>query len=179
LYFSDPASGSVVHFDLFTALKWRSFDFLRCDRFLARKRNLGLFAVPHAAHEAATSLLATMIYTGQVKDKYKAGIKAGFAAEPDEATALLAQTYGQHLAQFIMAAGAAEKWSDLEAATPALRRALIFRQLFGHPVRTFGSFFSDTKRVLKRLRQPPGISLVLCGADGCGKSTVGALLSES
>src|SRR5881227_1316679 len=42
-YFSDPASGAVVHFDLFTALKWRSFDFLRCERLFTRRRNPGLF----------------------------------------------------------------------------------------------------------------------------------------
>src|SRR5262245_57090932 len=54
-YFSHQETGAIVHFDLFTALKWRSFDFLRCDRFLARKRSRGSFAVPHIAHEAATS----------------------------------------------------------------------------------------------------------------------------
>ena len=36
-YFSSNHSNAQAHFDLFTNLKWRSFDFLRCDEFLAQK----------------------------------------------------------------------------------------------------------------------------------------------
>jgi thymidylate kinase len=178
-YFSHKITSAVVHFDLFTALKWRTFDFIRCDRFLARKRNLALFPVPHIAHEAATSLLATMIYTGHVKDKYKSAIQAGFAAESAEATALLAQSYGERSARFLVEAGTTGRWGELEAATPGLRRNLAMRQICNHPLRTFGSFLADARRVVNRFSRPPGLTVVLCGADGCGKSTIGGLLSES
>lgn len=178
-YFSHQETGMVVHFDLFTALKWRTFDFLRCDRFLARKRRLGLLAAPHVAHEAATSLLATMIYTGQMKEKYKPAIQAGFAAEPEEATTLLAESYGERLARFMVEAGISGRWSEIEAATLALRRNLIARQLCNHLFRSVCSAVTDTFRVLNRFCRPPGLSIVLCGADGCGKSTIGDLLAEA
>ena len=178
-YFSHKDSGVVIHFDLFTALKWRTFHFLRCDRFLERKRNIGLFAVPHVAHEAATSLLATMIYTGQVKEKYKPAIQAGFAAEPAEAAAVLAGSYGESLAEFVVDAGAAGRWSEIEAATPRLRQNLIARQVCNHPLESIRSASADAMRILNRFFWPPGLSLVLCGADGCGKSTIGDLLSQS
>src|SRR5262249_22735528 len=37
LYSSSPRSCAQVHFDLFTALKWRGFEFLNCRGFLDRR----------------------------------------------------------------------------------------------------------------------------------------------
>ena len=178
LYFSSTHSNSQVHFDLFTNLKWRSFDFLRCDEFLQRRVTRDLFSTPHPADEAATNLLATMIYTGKVKEKYKPSVTAGFRNEPAIATSLLAKTYGSRLAEVVVASGAKENWPQLEAAAPALRRALITRQLMRNPLAKLGSFFKDSARLLKRLIHPPGLTVVLCGADGSGKSTVARAIIE-
>jgi thymidylate kinase len=67
---------------------------------------------------------------------------------------------------------------QLEAATPILRRALIARQLTRKPWATLASFFTDGTRVLKRIFHPTGLTVVLCGADGSGKSTVGRAIVE-
>jgi thymidylate kinase len=177
-YFSTNDSNTQVHFDLFTDLKWRSFDFLRCDEFLQRRITRDLFSIPHSADEAATNLLATMIYTGKVKDKYKPSITAGFRNEPAVATPLLAHSYGPRLAELVVASGAKENWPELEATTPDLRRALITRQLTHQPFATAASFLKVIARLLKRLTHSPGITVVLCGADGSGKSTVSRALIE-
>ena len=92
------------------------------------------FAVPHPAQEAATNLLASMIFTGRVKEKYKASVGAAFRAEPGAATALLARTYGQAHASFLAEAGAQEQWEAIENRTGELRRVLIVRQLAARPV---------------------------------------------
>lgn len=178
LYFSTKHSNAQVHFDLFTDLKWRSFDFLRCGEFLQRRVNRDLFSIPHPADEAATNLLATMIYTGKVKEKYKPSIATGFRNEPAMAKSLLAKTYGPRLAEVVVAAGAKENWPQLEAATPALRRALITHQLARHPLAVLASFYKDSPRLLKRLIHPPGLTIVFCGADGSGKSTVARAIIE-
>jgi len=178
LFLSSRTSNVQTHIDLFTALKWRSFDFLDCSEFLARRVERGLFAVPHPAHEAATNLLAYMIYAGQVKPKYKPSITTGFRANLDMANSLLTKTYGSQLARFLVDAGAREKWNDLEASTPALSRALIARQLTRQPFRLASSFLTDARRVAKRLIRPPGLTVVLCGADGSGKSTAQAGLTK-
>jgi hypothetical protein len=171
LYLSHRESNAQAHFDLFTALKWRGLDFLDCRGFLERRVQRALFAVPHPADEAATNLLAFMIYTGQVKPKYRTSIAAGFRAEPARAIDLLAGTYGAAHAEFLVAAGAKEQWAAIEGATQALRRTLIARQLTRHPWRTLGSLLTDVTRLVRRFWQPPGLTVVLCGADGCGKST--------
>jgi thymidylate kinase len=176
LYFSSMDTTAQAHFDLFTALKWRSFDFLCCDDFLRSKVMRGLFAIPHPAHEAATNLLATMIYTGRVKEKYKPSIAAGFRAEAPTATDLLARTYDPAHAKFLVAAGAEGRWDEMEAATGALRQALILRQMTSRPLRTAASAIANAGRLTARMFRPPGLSVVLCGADGSGKSTAAAAI---
>jgi thymidylate kinase len=172
-------SNAEAHIDTFQGLQWRAFDFLSCDRFLAKKISKGLFSVPHPAHEAATSLLAHMIYTGQIKDKYKASILAGFKTDPSEARRLLAETYGEKKARFIVEAGTAEQWDALARATGALRRSLMFRQIVQHPFRTAGSLLRNGSRIVRRYFRPPGLCVVLCGADGSGKSTVATAIVDA
>ena len=178
LYFSDRKTNFQVHFDLFTALKWRSFEFINCRPFLARRRARDVFAIPHAADEAATNLLAFMIYTGRVKEKYKRSISEGFRAEGAVAAGLLAETYGESNAKFLVRAGAEQKWAELEARTTELRRALILRSLTRHAFRTVKSLLADASRLLRRFVRPPGLTVVLCGADGSGKSTAGRAIIE-
>jgi thymidylate kinase len=179
LFLSNPDSSAQAHFDLFTALKWRGFDFLDCRGFLQRKVQRDLFAIPHPADEAATNLLASMIFTGKVKEKYLPSIVAGFRDEAQAAKQLLAQTYGQAQARFIVEAGAAERLTEIEGRTGALRRTLILRQVTRHLWRTSKSLLTDAARLSRRIARPPGLTVVLCGADGCGKSTAAAALIES
>jgi thymidylate kinase len=179
LYFSGCNSNAQAHFDLFTALKWRGLDFLEAQDFLGRKVERGSFAVPHPADEASTNLLATMIYTAKVKEKYKTSIASGFRDYPALTRDLLARTYGAQHAGAIVSAGAKEQWAEIEASTPALRKALVVRQLVCKPWRTAKSLLTDAKRLVKRWLRPPGMSVVLCGADGSGKSRAAELLVES
>jgi thymidylate kinase len=171
LYLSSPQSNAQAHFDLFTSLKWRGFDFLACQEFLKRKVARDLFSIPHPADETATKLLASLIYTGKVKEKYRVAIAAGCRTEAAAITALLARTYGEEHAKFLVDAAAQEKWDAIEAATALLRRALVLRQLTRHPWHTATSLLADARRFVGRLLRPPGVTVVLCGADGSGKST--------
>lgn len=179
LYLSCPTTGEEVHFDLFVDLQWRGFDFLEAGAFLDRRVNRGLFDIPHPVDEGASKLLAIMIYTGKVKDHYKPSIATAFKSGGKEAGGLLARTYGQGLAEVLVAAGAAEKWAEVEALTPALRRALIWRQAVLSPLRTLASLARSVRRWVSRWLHPPGLTVVLCGPDGCGKSTAGKALIEN
>jgi thymidylate kinase len=178
LYFSRPESGEQVHFDLFAALKWRGFDFLRCQDFLTQKILRGDLAIPHPAHEAATNLLASFIFIGQVKPKYRDSIAAAFRAEPETVINLLAQSYGVDHARAVVTAAQREEWPRIEKCAGKLRRTLILRQLAGSPLRTLGALFADGARLLNRFFRKPGLAIVLCGADGSGKSTVAPKVIE-
>ena len=178
LYLSSRQSNAQAHFDLFTALKWRGFEFVACQKFLRHKMGRDLFFIPHPADETAAKLLASLIYTGKVKEKYKPFIAAGLQAEPAAITNLLARTYGPAHASFLVKAGAQARWADIEAATGTLRRALILRQLMRRPWRTIRSLLLDAQRLARRFLRPPGVTVVLCGADGSGKSTAATALME-
>ncbi len=171
LFLHHPKSNAQAHFDLFTGLKWRGFDFLPAVGLLQRKVTRDLFTIPHPADEAATKLLASLIYTGKVKDQYKPAICVGFKAEPALAIELLAGAYGRPLALFLGNAAARGDWATIEGATGRLRRALVFRQLARAPRRTLRSLLVDARRLVDRFLWPPGLTVVLCGADGSGKST--------
>jgi len=171
LYLSSPQSNAQAHFDLFTSLKWRGFDFLDCREFIQRKVARELLWIPHPADETATKLMASLIYTGKVKEKYRSAIAAGCGTEAAAITDLLARTYGAEHAKFLVDAAAEEKWDAIEASTGLLRRALVLRQLTRQPWRTAISLLADARRFVGRLLRPPGVTVVMCGADGSGKST--------
>lgn len=178
LYFSHPQSGAEAHFDLFAALKWRGFDFLPAEDFLAKKIARDSFFIPHPAHEAAANLLAFFIFNGRVKEKYRPGIAAGFRAEPEAARALMAKSYGDELAGEFVRLGAEENWSAIESKLREARKTLVLRQSALQPLRTFASLDLDFDRLLRRIFYPPGLAIVLCGPDGCGKSTVAPQIVE-
>ncbi len=177
-YFYHPGSGTQAHFDLFTNLKWRSFDFLPGEEFLEQRGSRGLFSIPHPAHEAATNLLATMIYNGRIKESYKATITQGFRDHGTEAKRILAIIYGNRLADLMVEAGASEQWNTLQRATGKLRRALILRQLLHRPFSVLCSAIAEGRRLTRRWWRPPGLAVVLCGPDGSGKSSAGRALVE-
>ncbi len=179
LYLSHPQTNAQVHFDLFTALKWRGFDFLRCDGFLARKVEREHFAVPHPADEAATNQLASLIFSGKVKEKYQQPVTTGFRRERTAATEVLAASYGSELAEFLVKTGSEGNWPQIEARVGQLRRTLVLRQLAGSPFQTARSLFSDAVRLTRRLLHPPGMIVALCGADGSGKSTAARNMTGS
>jgi thymidylate kinase len=178
LYLSGLQSNAQAHFDLFTGLRWRGLDFLDCRALFDRKVDRGLFAVPHPAHEAAASLLENLVYHGKIKEKYRSYIAAGFRAEPAEALELLGRTWSAGQAQFLVAAAAAEKWTEIEARSRALRRALILRQAARRPCQAAASLLADAARFARRAARPPGLTVALCGADGSGKSTAARAIIE-
>jgi thymidylate kinase len=178
LYLSDPRSNAQAHFDLYTGFRWRGLEFLDCRALFDRRVDRGLFAVPHPAHEAAASLLENLVYNGTVKEKYRSSIAAGFQAEPVEALELLGRTWGAAQAAFLVAMATVEEWTEIEARSGALRRALILRQAGRRPWRTAASLLADAARFARRAARPPGLTVALCGADGSGKSTAARAIIE-
>lgn len=65
------------------------------------------------------------------------------------------------------------KFSILQDAIPELKKHLIKN---ARP--SVRDFFREAGRKLKRVFQPTGIIIALLGPDGCGKSTLGAILQK-
>jgi thymidylate kinase len=171
-------SGAQTHFDLCLGTWWRGFELVDVSAFLQRRMDRGLFAIPHPVDEAVNSLIGYLIHAGKVKEKYRAKIQEVFLQHPADAQASLAPVYGGALAKMIVENAGKGSWEAIEKQVPALRRALIVRQLTRRPMGTLGFLLKTCTRWIRRWFNPPGISVVLCGADGCGKSTATALLVQ-
>jgi thymidylate kinase len=173
LYFSAVESRSQIHFDLFAGFTWRGIPFLDSEPFLQSKIQRASFFVPHPAHESACNLLSSLVYTGKLKGKYQASISAGFSNHPETARTLLGKTYGSILAKRIVDAAIAGRWAEIESLAGVVRATAVRRRLASRPFCTLTAAASDASRVVHRYFHPPGRAVVLCGPDGCGKSTVG------
>lgn len=167
-----PESGQQIQFDLFAKLAWRGFNLIAAASVLRRAVPRGGFFVPHPEDEAVINLLTRLIYHGYVKEKYRPAITAQIAANAAAVTAELAQTFGGPRARALLSAARAGDWEAVGRQSGGLRRSLLIRGLGRHPLRTLGALIHDAVRLTGRFWRPPGITVVLVGADGCGKSTV-------
>jgi len=178
LYFSTADSRSQIHFDLFDGFTWRGIPFLDSNPFLQGRLPRDNFFVPHAAHESVCNLLSSLVYTGKLKSKYQADISASFAAYSEIARTLIEKTCGANLARRIVDAASTGRWAEIELLAGAVRTTAVRRQFTSRPLRTLAAVASDARRVVHRFFSPPGKAIVLCGPDGCGKSTVGPLVVD-
>ncbi len=171
-FFFHPASLAQIQIDLFSTLKWHTFKLFSVSEVLARRVQRPLFAIPDPLDEALVSLVYPLVYQGQVREKYRAGILRAFQSQTDQARARLAETFGAELAGEMVELILRQEWSELERRAPRLRRALVKRRLLRHPFQTLASLWDDSLRFFKRLAAPAGLMVAVLGADGSGKSTV-------
>ena len=171
-FFFHLQSLQQIQIDLFFGLKWRGFAMLSPLQLMAKRIDRPLFAIPHPVHEAILNLLTRLIHHGYVRDKYKPSILAGFRSAPEEARAILSELFGSSLAHEVVEHSLNESWSEVERRWKVLRKSLVRRQLIRHPWLTLRSQAYDLARAVKRVIHPPGLTVVLLGADGSGKSTV-------
>ena len=164
--------------DLFTSLGFRVFNVLPVNDVLDRRIMGPLFAHPHAVDESIVNLLTRLLYQGYVKEKYRPGILKAFLESPDAARERLAGAFGAGNASFLVEAVEAESWSEIENRAGSLRRTLLGHGLTRQSAHTLRSIVKDARRLALRWLRPPGLSVVLLGPDGCGKSTVGGKVIE-
>lgn len=178
LFFFNPETRAQAQFDLFHTLNWRGLMLLPTQPVLNWRIDRGLFAIPHPVHEAINNLMGRLIYHGYVKENYKEFILTTFRKYPQEAETKLRRMAGKEVAVKITAAVLESNWPAVEAQTNSLRRGLTLQRGFFRPTETFRQMLHDARRLTARLFRPPGITLVLLGPDGSGKSSVAKRLLD-
>lgn len=179
LFFHHPGSLWQIHFDLFHNLNWRGCRLLDSREVLDRRIARELFAIPHPLHEALINLLPRLLLQGRVKESYRLPIQAAMRNEPSAATESLARIFGPAAASSLVRQILGGSWGEIEARAGALRWRLAWRAATRRPIATLTAQRRDLRRYLGRLRRPPGLAVVLLGADGSGKSTVATRLTEA
>jgi len=92
---------------------------------------------------------------------------------------LLRRICGSHRAQWLADRTREGNWMEIEKVGHKLRSEIKRRRLKSRPLRTLGSWLFRPWGWLQRASARPGITVVLSGADGCGKSTAGKILIEN
>ena len=178
-FFHHPESLRQIQIDLFSSLRWHAFEVVSTETVLARRLDRGLFDIPHPAHEAVLDLITRLLYQGEVREKYRPIILAGFKAHSEVARPLMEAAFGSGWAEVLVTQSLREDWAALERAWKPLRRTLVWRRCSRHPWATLKALCGDVARGLRRVLQPGGMTVVILGADGSGKSTVGDRIIEN
>lgn len=172
LYFHSAAARQV-HFDLFTGFFWRGLPFLNAQSVLDGRSRGELFAVPNPVAEAAINLLSGLLHAGVAKSKYRESAQEAARQFPVEFTQRLAWGLGDDVARRLTDSAGRGDWGAVESMAPTLRRALLRRHFRQKSVLCLRNLARDAGRLVRRFLHPPGLAMVLCGPDGCGKSTAG------
>lgn len=179
LFFFHPESRQQLQFDLFPKLAWRGFEFIASAGILERRVARGDFFIPDPADEAIVNLLTRLLYHGYVKEKYRPAIIAQLETKAAIIAQRLGETFGGRGASELIRLASGGDWDGVGQMGSCLRWQLMLRGTVFHPLRTLGALLKDGVRLLGRFIHPPGITVVLVGADGCGKSTVAERLVEA
>jgi thymidylate kinase len=179
LYLTHEETCEQIHIDLFTDCLWRGFTLLSAAEVCACRVHGPLFDIPHPAHEAVISFLKTVLYDGEVKERYRSDIIVRFGAHERLVMPVLARAFGRRRAKALVRDVSRGHWPGIADRVQALHLALMVRQFSGAPLRTAVSLWhNEIVRLCQRALQPVGISIALIGPDGSGKTAVARALKE-
>jgi hypothetical protein len=137
---------------------------------LARRRRLRSFWIP-PADLAFGSYLARSIGKERLDDARARRLSGLYAEDPVGCQAQVARFWGPRSAALIVAAAESGDWSAVQQQIGRLQRQLRRRAVLCAP----GAYVANRLRTLRdrcgRLLRPDGLSVVLLGSDGAGKSS--------
>lgn len=153
-----------VHIDFMCGLKWHSFLFADHQSMFRERRRFKCFYIPSQEHEAATNLLTRLLYSGSVREKYRDGIAEAGMQVAEKLFGVLSPWIGSKLAREFVEASNKREWKRIERATNTARAHVIIANL-RKPLSFVIRILSDVCRLIRRVVDSPGLSLVLVGGD--------------
>ena len=140
-------------------------------------RPYGNFFVPQPGCEAALAV-RDLLLKSTIRDKYRRPSAAAIATDPHRFVGTLAGCFHPELIKLLKTLIEQQKWDELSALAPSLRRSLYGRAiLLRLPMQTFRFVQFAIERLAETCR-PTGMFLVLVGPDGSGKTTIARKLGD-
>ena len=137
---------------------------------LATRRRHQSFWVPAVELEFG-SYLVRKIAKGRLDEAQGRRLSALYRQAPDRCRLQVGRFWAGAAAGQIVSAAQSGDWSGVGRDLPRLREELLRRRALGQPLRLCRNWLSGTlARVRRWLRPEHGLSIVLLGPDGTGKS---------
>jgi thymidylate kinase len=141
------------------------------EEMLASRQRYGRFWVPAPDIEFA-AYLVRVIDSDKLTDGRAQRLVRAFRQNPEAAKLRLTPIFDGEDAQTLLAAALSENWEPVRKRISEIAKRLRRRSLLRH--RLAAAVFQLRMLMKKacRLARPPGVSVVLLGPDGAGKSSV-------
>src|SRR5690606_11428517 len=122
--------------------------------------------------EGACLLLAGLLSTGTVKEKYRAAIRASATEHAATFGRILAGAFGPKSGGTLADNIRAADWAGIEGMVPRLRRAAPLSALRRAPLSQLSLWARYLCQLTRKVLFPPGATIAIVGIDGSGKTTL-------
>jgi thymidylate kinase len=145
--------------------------FYTCREILESRRRQGQFWVPAARIEFGCSLVRRVAkeYLGE---EHARKLSALYREDPAGCREQIARFWGGESAARLVAAAGSGNWELIRGDLSRLREQLFRRFTLRHPFRSAWNCLAAIGRRARRLLRPGGLSMIMLGPDGVGKSSV-------
>lgn len=140
-------------------------------KILAARRSCGTFHVPSPAHQAA-GYLATALLKGKFDTARTRRLASLYRSDPTGSATEIAYLFPDAERGLLLRALADDQWGQVIASAPQFRTGLIARLRSKDPNARVARTFGKLADRLGRLIRPRGLSVVVLGPDGAGKSSI-------
>jgi len=128
---------------------------------------------------ALSILLSRRIVKDQLSDTAKRKLMLMFREAPTHCRSRIQRLWGKRRARILIDALETGQWAHVHRSIRSLRRVLLRRARLRHPGRYIRNVLCAAGRKVKRIVKPDrGLSVVLLGPDGSGKSSVQCAVSQ-
>jgi thymidylate kinase len=168
-------SDAPLHLDFYHgAFTWHGIKFLEDAALLARTQRREFFQSPRPAHEAISLWLASLLWGGFFKDRYRARIFDLLAVTEERAefNRIIARYFGPPGLAAVQRIAEPTSKQDWQKIAAIMRGQLKRRTLWQHPFRTLTCTLRYWICEIQQMITPPGLHVAILGPDGAGKSTV-------
>jgi thymidylate kinase len=163
-------SGELLHIDLFDRIEWHALEFADSKILIQRRKWNGTVHIPEHSDELYLNLVTRLLYECKIRDKHREQAQ-GFAGSFHDITAAFCRHLGAKGAD-IATQLKVSNWKGSVGVRQTMIKAALMRYAIRTPTRFISGISRFVFRSAYKLIRPPGLFIVLEGADGVGKSTI-------
>lgn len=164
------------HIDVTDRIVWREFEYLSTAEVFKNRIVLenGL-GIPCPIHEAIICWMASLLWGGFTKDRYKEFIHKASLENGESFVSALLPSFGPELSRCLVKTAQTADWAVASQMIPRIRRRIAKKDgVLSFVLLSFRYYYSE---ILLRIYTPLPI-IALLGPDGAGKSSVLTALKQ-